>query len=284
MACTRPITIPRPRSLMTPELGGVSLIVPCGRCVGCSLDYGRMWSVRCYHESLLHSASYFLTLTVDDDHLHYNADGLLPSLDPCHLVLFLKRLRRRGQKVRFFACGEYGSRTMRPHYHMIVFGLVLTDLRPLSKVLSESPWLDSVWQLGKVAIGSVTPESIAYCCRYTTKKVLGRPASWYHERGLYPEFVRMSRRPGIGHDFFSRYRTDIYNTDSCFLPSGFSVKVPRYYDKLFDDSNPLEFRELVKPARLARSLLRSSEAFDIRRLQARDSILRFRLSLRSDVF
>lgn len=282
MSCTRPITIPRPRTLMSPEVAGLPLVVPCGSCVGCALDYGRMWSVRCYHESLLHSESYFLTLTLDDEHLHRSHPSLSPSLDPCHVTLFLKRLRRRGQNVRYFMCGEYGTHTKRPHYHMIIFGLVLVDLKPLSKGLSESAWLDSVWQLGKVAIGSVTPESIAYCCRYTTKKVLGVPRQWYLDRGLFPEYVRMSRNPGIGHEFFRRYRDDVYNTDSCWLPSGFSAKVPRYYDKLMDASNPLEFREIIKPARLAKAIL-NADVNDTPRLSARDSILRSRLSLRSDV-
>lgn len=281
MSCTSPVVIRRPASVMGPGLAP-DMTVPCGRCVGCSLDYGLMWSVRCYHESLLHHASFFLTLTVDDEHLHRNHPDLLPSLDPCHLVLFMKRLRRRGQNVRFFACGEYGSKTLRPHYHMIIFGLNLTDMKPLSKGLSESAWLDSVWGLGKVAIGSVTPESIAYCCRYTTKKALGRPREWYYERGLHPEFTRMSRRPGIGADFFSRFRGDIYNTDSCWTPSGFRAKVPRYYDKLLDASDPLYFSEVIKPARVERALLRG--VIPVERLNARDSILRTRVSLKTDVF
>lgn len=284
MSCTKPISIRKPRSMGSSGDFTDSMVVPCGRCVGCSLDYGRMWSVRCYHESLMHSASYFLTFTIDDEHLHRNHPDLFPSLDPLHLVLFYKRLRRRGQVVRYFSAGEYGTRTLRPHYHAIVFGLNLVDLKPLSKGLSESAWLDEVWGLGKVVIGSVTPESIAYCCRYTVKKVLGRPNQWYFDRGLHPEFVRMSRRPGIGHSFFQKYGTsDIYANDKCWLPSGFEAKVPRYYDKLMDDLNPLEFREVIKPSRLERALLRASDD-DTQRNLSRDIILRSRLNLSSDVF
>lgn len=257
------------------------MVVPCGRCVGCSLDYGRTWSVRCYHESLLHTSSYFLTLTLDDDHLHHHFPGLPASLDPLHLTLLFKRLRARGQAIRYFACGEYGSRTLRPHYHAIVFGLELNDLQPLSKGLVESPWLNSVWGLGTVAIGNVTPESIAYCCRYTVKKVLGRPRQWYLDRGLIPEFVRMSRRPGIGSDFFDRYRDDIYNTDSCWTPSGFRAKVPRYYDKLCDASFPDFFVE-IKEARRKRALSRGE--ISLYHLEARDVILRSRLDDSNDSF
>ncbi|AXB22553.1 replication initiation protein [Lynx canadensis associated microvirus CLP 9413] len=45
--------------------------------------------------------------------------------------LFMKRLRKAfpDQKIRYFAAGEYGSETFRPHYHAILFGLKLDDLQ-----------------------------------------------------------------------------------------------------------------------------------------------------------
>lgn len=282
MACTSPVTIRRPLSARGEGLGP-DMVVPCGRCVGCSLDYGRMWSVRCYHESLLHRSSLFCTFTLDDDHLHHHYPGLPASLDPLHLTLFFKRLRQHfpPKSIRYFACAEYGTHTFRPHYHAIIFGLELLDLEPLSKGLSESSFLNSVWGLGKVAVGTVTPESIAYCCRYTVKKVLGRPRQWYLDRGLIPEFVRMSRRPGIGADFFAKYRDDIYNFDSCWLPSGFKAKVPRYYDKLLDASYPDFFVEL-KESRRKQALARGEVS--LYHLEARDVILRSRLDSSSDAF
>lgn len=211
---------------------------------------------------------------------------LHPSLDPLHVTLFLKRLRKRGQIVRYFMCGEYGSNTLRPHYHMIIYGLVLTDLEPLSRGLSRSPWLDQVWGLGTIAVGAVTPESIAYCCRYTMKKALGRPRQWYLDRGMIPEYVRMSRNPGIGADFFRRYRDDVYNTDSCWLPSGFRAKVPRYYDKLLEASDPVFLHEEIKPARAARKAALGFDPLypDMQRNFSRDLIARSRLALKSDVF
>lgn len=286
MSCTAPVVIRRPFGAKVPKgtINDGKMIVPCGRCVGCSLDYSRSWSVRCYHESFLHEHNFFLTLTLDDDHLHFNADGLMPSLDPQHMVLFVRDLRNRGLKIRFFYCGEYGTKYHRPHYHMIVFGLSLTDLKPGSKGLFTSEFLNGVWGRGSVAVGLVTPESIAYCCRYTTKKVLGRPFQYYYDRGLYPEFVRMSRRPGIGAGFYERYRGDIYNMDSCLI-NGFRSKVPRYYDKLLEARDESLFRD-IKIARHSRALLSGVDVNypDVRRNFSRDLIQRSKLTLKSDVF
>lgn len=285
MSCVKPVVIRAPATMRSrPECKDGKMVVPCGRCVGCALDYGRNWSVRCYHESLLHSSNYFLTLTVDDAHLHRSHPDLPPSLDPQQVNFFIKSLRNRGKKFRYFLCGEYGSKTSRPHYHMIVFGLTLTDLRPISKGLVESPWLNEIWGLGTIAIGNVTPESIAYCCRYTVKKVMGRPAQYYYDRGIYPEFVRMSRRPGIGADFFKKYRGDIYNSDKCWLPNGFLAKVPRYYDKLLEASAP-EFFTDIKDARLSSARKSGFDMMypDVFRNISKEIILRSKLLLKDDV-
>lgn len=44
-----------------------------------------------------------------------------PSIDKKDLQDFHKRLRESGLKFSFFACGEYGDKFSRPHYHVIYF-------------------------------------------------------------------------------------------------------------------------------------------------------------------
>ena len=112
--------------------------IPCGQCIGCRLEYSRQWANRCMLELEYHDSAYFVTLTYDDDHVpvSYYGDpdtGLAtPSLTlrKRDFQLFMKRLRKAfpDDHIRFFAAGEYGSQTFRPHYHAIIFGLHLDDL------------------------------------------------------------------------------------------------------------------------------------------------------------
>lgn len=45
-----------------------------------------------------------------------------------HLQKFFKRLRKKfGEGIRYFACGEYGSKNGRPHYHALLFNFDFTD-------------------------------------------------------------------------------------------------------------------------------------------------------------
>jgi hypothetical protein len=97
--------------------------VACGQCIGCRLERSRQWAIRCVHEASLHEHNSFITLTYNDENLP--ADG---SLDVRHWQLFMKRLRKRhGSGIRYFHCGEYGSKHRRPHYHACLFGLDFPD-------------------------------------------------------------------------------------------------------------------------------------------------------------
>ena len=122
-----------------------SLEIPCGKCIGCRLKRSREWAQRCMLELQYHSSAYFITLTYDDLHLPMNEivdnDGCIVQ-SPVHtlvkrdLQLFMKRLRKNSrQELRFFGCGEYGDESFRPHYHIIVFGLELNDLKIFKKNL-----------------------------------------------------------------------------------------------------------------------------------------------------
>jgi len=184
--------------------------VPCGRCIGCRLEYSRQWAVRCVHEASLYDENSFLTLTYSPENLPSN--GSLVKRD---LQLFFKRLRKSlpEKKIRYFACGEYGDRNGRPHYHVCLFNHNFRD-RYLYTVrdgvaLYRSESLERLWPAGFSTIGDVTFESAAYVARYTMKKFKGdedEKKKHYEicdsETGeihdLLPEFAIMSRRPGIG--------------------------------------------------------------------------------------
>lgn len=94
--------------------------VPCGQCIACRLNKVRDWTLRIMHEAKFYKDNVFLTITYSPENLP--ADGSIHKED---LQLFLKRLRKAlgEEKIRYFACGEYGEKYSRPHYHLIIFGI-----------------------------------------------------------------------------------------------------------------------------------------------------------------
>ena len=72
-----------------------ALAVPCGQCIGCRL--GELASGRCaVSTSKLYEHNLFVTLSYEDDKLPPGG-----SLRPRDFVLFMKKLRKRRDGVRF---------------------------------------------------------------------------------------------------------------------------------------------------------------------------------------
>ena len=221
--------------------------VPCGRCIGCRLEYARVWGLRCWHESLLYDNNCFLTLTYDDDHLpdwH--------SLDRDHFTNFIKRLREYVRircikekipliKIRYFGCGEYGDKSQRPHYHSIIFNFDFPDKKFLGfnkngDMLYTSNLLTSLWPYGLHSIGGVSFKSASYVARYVMKKIFGEASSFYLDHCLLPPFIAMSRKPGLGREWFEKNRTQIEDHLFVRTEAGVNSPVPRYYTDQFSDS------------------------------------------------
>lgn len=219
------------------QLGSVEPVqVPCGRCIGCRLEKSRMWAMRCVHEAKQYEHNSFITLTYDKEHCPPDY-----SLKKRDFQLFMKRLRKAysDKKIRFFACGEYGEKTFRPHYHAILFNhqfddeeeqIRMTESGP-KKVL-VSPKLTQLWGQGITSTGEMTFNSAAYVARYCLKKINGPDADSYYF-GREPEFSLMSRMPGIGANYFIRNKQDIYSNDFCVI-RGKKCAPPPYYDRLLE--------------------------------------------------
>lgn len=149
-------------------------------------------------EAAENSDNAFLTLTYDNEHLP--SDG---SLDPRHLQLFMKRLRRKWkQKIRFFGCGEYGDITERPHFHIALFGMPSCQNHQTQfsstgmRCCAICQSIQTLWPYGQIFLGTLTEQSSAYIAGYVTKKMTSKDDA--RLKGRYPEFARMSLRPGIG--------------------------------------------------------------------------------------
>lgn len=229
--------------------------IPCGHCIGCRLAYSRDWAARCVLEQKQHNSSYFITLTYDDLHLVWSASvdedtGEIlgtPTLVKRDFQLFMKRLRKKyekkykGSKLRFFAAGEYGDKSFRPHYHAIIFGLVLDDLVPYkgsgSFRLYTSDWLQELWPNGMVVVGEATFETAAYVARYVCKKVNGSEKEKYDKLGIIPEFSLMSRKPGIAAYYvdenIEHLLDDLYISVST-ATGGKKFPAPKYFKRKYD--------------------------------------------------
>lgn len=228
----------------------LDLKLPCGNCVGCRLERARQWAMRCCDEASLHRDNSFITLTFSDSNLPFNR-----SLDVGIFQRFMKRLRKELDpvKIRFFHCGEYGPKTSRPHYHSLIFGYSFPDRSFLKTTSSDekiytSKQLDRVWGNGYASVGDLTFGSAAYVARYHLKKV-GSVVSDNHYVNpvsgeiLTPEYVTMSRRPGIGSAWYDRFKSDVYPRDSRVI-KGLDTKPCKFYDSRYELESPDEFRAL----------------------------------------
>lgn len=146
------------------------LAVPCGHCILCRGEQARQTAVRIHHEAMEHEENSFITLTYNDANLPPHG-----SLNYPDLVKFWKRLRKHIGTLRYYAVGEYGDKTLRPHYHACIFGHAFTQdrilMREAPNMLWVSPLLNEVWGLGNVTVGSLNFQTARYTASYVTKKL-----------------------------------------------------------------------------------------------------------------
>lgn len=260
----------RERDLKEMIKTGEAVLCPCKRCNGCIMDRGKSWANRMEMELPYHEQAWFLTLTYDNQHAPMSYEQGLGvdeltgevvtenlTLDYTDLEKFWKRLRRwteynnkavyieyNGKKkndLMYYAGGEYGGKTHRPHYHAIVYGLKIEKeelkeyKRAKGKVYYTCEWLTKLWGKGFVIIGAAEWESMAYTARYCTKKCYGAGAKEYYKNlAIQPEDSRMSTNPAIGWRYYEEHKEEIYKNDKIQLKKGRSCKPPTYFDKLFD--------------------------------------------------
>lgn len=213
MQCVSPI-------MLTKE----NMYVPCGRCTACRIARTRDWTVRMLHEIESWPFSVFVTLTYDDNNLP--GDN---SLIKSEFQLWIKRLRRmlKGNKIKYYGCGEYGEKHGRPHYHAIIYGLSVED----------KPLFLETWNKGFVYVGNVSYNSARYVAGYIQKKYNGPMAKKVYGNRQVP-FQLQSQ--GIGKEYALKNATRL-RKELCVSVRGVKLGLPRYYKKVLDlDSEPFE--------------------------------------------
>lgn len=241
-------------------------VIPCGKCIGCLLENSRDWATKACYEAELHKDNWFITITYDDEHLPEAEPAIdketgqeLPpnpggTLKPEELRAFCNKLRmyyRRKynhQGIRYMAAGEYGSISLRSHYHMILFNC---PIKPSEMTFwkynenHEALWrcteLEKIWKKGMIVAAEVNWNTCAYVARYCMKKSKNLTKEDYERLGIAPEFLRASNRPGIGREYFEKNKDIIYSKDTVIIQKygggTMEIRPPKYYDKLYDVEN-----------------------------------------------
>lgn len=202
--------------------------VPCGKCPNCVKRRVSAWSFRLIQEDKVSTSSHFLTLTYDTRHIPITRNGFM-SVNKRDVQLFFKRLRKIHEAhvtlppIRYFVAAEYGGRTNRPHYHIILFNGEVGDF-------------GKAWQLGHIHYGQVSGASVGYTLKYMSKQQR-IPAHRNDDRE--PEFRLMSK--GLGASYLTPkmknwHLQSIEDRMYCNLPEGKKISMPRYYkDKIYQE-------------------------------------------------
>lgn len=147
-------------------------------------------------EAACHKENAFVTLTYDDAHCPSG-----DSLNPADLRNFIKRLRKTtADKLRYYAIGEYGDTTGRPHYHLALFNYKSCEYgisRERKNRISCCAQCDSIfntWGMGKIQLGTLEQSSASYIGGYVSKKY----SVAQETNGRHPQFTRMSLKPALG--------------------------------------------------------------------------------------
>lgn len=200
--------------------------VPCGRCPKCVARRVSGWSFRLMQEEKVSTSAEFLTLTYATDHVPciWNDERVLLNLYPDDLTLFFKRLRKAHPKgnrsIKYYAVGEYGGRTARPHYHILLFNAIRELIQP-------------AWNMGEIFYGKVEGASIGYCLKYMSKDKKKQKHWLAHRTG---EFSRMSKGLGVSYlenEIMCNWHIkDMVNRMYCTTEQNVKIAMPRYYKNL----------------------------------------------------
>lgn len=186
------------------------------------------WSFRLVKEGERAETALFVTLTYDTKYVPLSKNGFM-TLNKRDIQTYMKRLRKLSdKKLKYYVCGEYGSKRLRPHYHMIIF-----NADPL-KV--EKAWSLGKHPLGTIYIGEVNEASIGYTLKYMQKP--GQIPKHRNDDRL-KEFSLMSK--GLGSNYITEnmsrwHKNDLVNRMYVPMKDGKKIAMPRYYkDKIYTE-------------------------------------------------
>lgn len=228
------------------------ITIPCGHCIECLLQKSNEWAYRICLEAKDYEDVCMVTLTYS---FEFN-DG---NLHKDHYQKWLKRMRKKYGKLRYFLCGEYGSLHSRPHYHCILFGKDFND-----KVIHHyenghpvyiSKELVSTWSYGFSSIVDLSFWSARYCAKYL-QKLQDVPSSFVQP------FLSMSLKPGLGYNYFMNNMQSCVRTDKVYF-NGQTFHLPRYFINIaLKNGLALEVQELKEKRKKIAEISYNEEAIE----------------------
>lgn len=238
---------------------GETVTAPCNKCPECRARRASAWSFRLRQEEKVSTSSYFITVTYDTLEVPITEKGRL-SLRKKDVQKFIKRIRKShadksndtSKSIKYYAVGEYGGRTWRPHYHLILFNADIqkmvnrTDQLKLRESLfdGQTEVMCKQWKFGHITVGQVNPASVGYTLKYICKP---KKVPEYKGDDRQPEFSLMSKGLGVSYlteSMIKYHLADVENRMFCSVEGGVKLSMPRYYkNKLYNSEQKEKIKE-----------------------------------------
>ncbi len=200
------------------------------------------WSFRLIKQAEVSASALFVTLTYQPENVKLSKNGFM-TLSKEDVQKFFKRLRKKNieyhknmcikhnknyeeLKIKYYACGEYGGKTNRPHYHIILFNTYPDVI--------ESAWRLDDKEIGHIHIGQVNEASVGYTLKYMCKP---SKIPLHRNDDRLKEFALMSKGMGLNYltEAMKNYHKDA-DRMFCVLKDGKKISMPRYYkQKIWTD-------------------------------------------------
>lgn len=212
------------------------------------------------------TSAYFVTLSYDTDHvpiskagfMSLSSKGAIPAvpkikgkrtptlLDSGHLQKWFKEIRKDNPNMKYYACGEYGGKTFRPHYHVMLYNVELDTLTNIVKnvvLQNKELYLNGqyhhhcpTWKHGHITIGTFNEKTVRYTLKYCSKP---KKIPMFQRDDRIPEYALMSKNLGSNYlteEMKKWHKADLLNRMYIPLQDDKLIALPRYYkEKIYTD-------------------------------------------------
>ena len=183
---------------------------PCGKCDNCIIIKKAQKVSRIQFEAEHYEGqNTFVSLTLDD--FNITSDH---SICRKTFTETLDNMRRQikyhniDYKLQYFGVGEYGEKTERPHFHIIMFGRYPMEAKEL---------IERVWKKGFIDVKPLDSGLSRYIAGYVTKKMTNIKnkdvQKWLN--GRQPEFISQSTKPFMGKRQIDHMATEYIKDPNC---------------------------------------------------------------------
>lgn len=252
----------------------------CRKCIGCVHDRARDVSIRAMHEARVVGTSCFLTLSYAPGHVPRHGSLCRDDMKAFMFRLRTHLRRKHGAKVRAYYCGEYGERTLRPHYHAILYGWdfsqdrVPTGSSKHGHPMFTSRLLDELWGHGMCWVNHMGQEVAQYAAKYALKAQGKGQSDWVRHLAdgstvpIAPPFDSLPHGRALGVPMLEQWWGDVFPRGVVVLRGGVELPAPSAYMSVLKARDP-EMHSWLAQRRAVEGLVRL-EDFMPARLESRE--------------